>query len=118
MHDFKIRKLENKRGNRILDKFNVRIYADSVYQGMQKMFQNSKVSLSKKRRKNQELTDTEKQDNQVNARARVPIEHTIGHMKKFKILGSKYRGKLGKNLHLKLINIAGLVNLVSGIINS
>ena len=116
MHDFNIRKHENKRGNRIPDKYNVQIYADSGYQGMQKMFQNAKVSLPKKRRKNHELTEEERAQNQVNARQRISVEHSIGKMKKFKIIGEKYRNKL-KKLPIKLINIAGLVNLASEFIN-
>ena len=51
IHDFKIRKSENKRGNQIPDKYDVKIYADSGYQGMQKMFQKTKISLPKKRKK-------------------------------------------------------------------
>ena len=42
MHDFKIRKHENKRGNRrensIPDRYNMHIWADSGYQGMQKKY--------------------------------------------------------------------------------
>lgn len=116
MHDFKLRKSENKRGNRLPDDYNIRICADSGYQGMQKMFEKSEISLPKKRRKNVELTEEEKQKNRENASERVPIEHAIGKMKKFKILDGKYRNHL-KKLHLRVINIAGLINLAMGFTN-
>ncbi len=51
IHDFKFRKIENKRKNRLPDDYNVRICADSAYQGMQKMLEKSKISLPKKRTK-------------------------------------------------------------------
>ena len=117
MHDFKIRKQENKRGNQIPDKYNVQIYADSGYQGLQKQFKETQVNLPIKRRKNQELSVEEKAHNRRNASNRVPIEHSIGKMKKFKIIGEKYRGngKI-KKLSMRLVNIAGLVNLANGFI--
>jgi hypothetical protein len=117
MHDFKIRKQENKRGNRIPDKHNVQIYVDSGYQGLQKHFQNTIVSLPIKRKKNQDLSTEEKAHNRKNAKTRIPIEHSIGKMKKFKIIAEKYRGNGNiKKFSLRLINIAGLVNLSNGFI--
>ena len=39
------------------------------------MFKKAKVFLLKKRKRNQELTNKDKAQNQVNTRARIPIEH-------------------------------------------
>ena len=116
-HDFNIRKQENKRGNRIPDQNNIRIFADSGYQGIQKQFKETNINLPIKRKKNQVLSDEEKSYNRKNARNRISVEHSIGKIKKFKIIAEKYRGngKLNK-LSMRLVNIVGLVNLTNGFI--
>ena len=114
-HDFLIRKLESKRGNQIPDRYNVSVCADLGYQGLQKEFKETKIFLPKKRSKNHPLSKEEKVENTQKAKERIKVEHSIGQMKKFKIIGEKYR-KQTKKLHIKTIIIAGLVNLANGFI--
>ena len=101
-HDFKVRKQSSK-----IPK-NVTVLADSGYQGLQKIHENTVLPF--KRRRKCPLTAEQKAHNSALSSKRVVIEHTFAQLKKFKILGSVYRN-FQKKLHLRFNIIAGVYNL-------
>ena len=88
-----------------------RCYADSGYQGIQELHPNAEIPYKKS--KNKPLTEEEKEYNTALARIRVPVEHAIGKMKRFRILSDKYRKKR-KRYDEKVKIIAGITNLKNG----
>lgn len=83
-------------------------YADSGYQGLQKLLSNSKIPF--KRSKNTPLTPEQKAYNRALARLRIKIEHVNRRCKIFRIVKDVYRGKhkhYGKTWTL----VAELVNV-------
>lgn len=122
MHDFKLRKQSDKIPQ------NATILADSGYQGLQKLHQNTVLPIKRKRTKcsnlkkksdlkekpektkKSSLTSEERKHNRELSSKRVKIEHVFAHLKKFKILGSVYRN-FQKKLGLRLNIIAGIYNL-------
>ena len=78
-HDFRIRKQEKP-----LPTNSVK-YADSRYQGWQKMQTN--VIIPFKKTKKKPLTDEQKKHNKTLASFRVKVEHKIRELKIFRILG-------------------------------
>lgn len=86
---------------------NVKILADSGYQGIENVHECSFSPYKKP--KGGELTAFQKRVNEVLAKSRVPVEHVIGELKTFRILGGKYRG-CRKRLEFRAVLIAGLVN--------
>lgn len=82
--------------------------ADSGYQGITKLYSNSRTPF--KKTKNGELTPDQKRSNRELARKRIPVEHVNRGCKIFRITKEVYRGKhrnYGKTWNL----VAGLVNL-------
>ncbi len=65
--------------------------ADSGYQGIDKIFQNS--ITPKKRSKNNPLTDEDKELNKLISNIRIPIEHINCQVKIFRILSERYRSR-------------------------
>lgn len=104
-HDFKIRKEETP--------FPIKSekYADSGYQGLQKIA--SLVTVPFKRKKGQTLTLEQKQHNRRLASLRIKIEHKFREIKVFKVMSEVYRN-FGKKHHLRFNIIAGIVNLKHG----
>lgn len=90
---------------------NVRIFADSGYQGIDKI--HKEVDFPYKKPKNGELDKEEKEYNRGLSRIRVKVENIIGDMKLFKILGGRYRNKR-KRYGIKVNIIAGIVNIKNG----
>lgn len=102
-HDFKLlKRCRLKIVNRI------KKYGDSGYQGIQKLYANSKTPHKKP--KDGELTKEEKRENRELARLRIPIEHVNRRCKIFRIVKETYRGK-HKNYHKTWTVIATLVNM-------
>jgi len=102
-HDFTLFKRTN-RG--ILS--SIMKYADSGYQGLQKLLANT--TLPFKRTKKKPLTPEQTQHNRELARLRIAVEHVNRRCKIFRIVKETYRGKhkhYGKNWTL----VAELVNL-------
>ena len=73
---------------------NVENYYDLGYQGIEKDFPDSKAVLPVKKKRNIQLTKTEKRYNKKHSRQRVIVEHPICRIKKFGIMGSRYRNRL------------------------
>lgn len=80
---------------------------DTGYQGLQKI--HSKTRIPKKKSKKNPLTPADKDSNQNIARERVFNENVIAMIKRFKIVGERYRNRR-KRFCLRF-------NLISGIYN-
>jgi hypothetical protein len=86
-------------------------YADSGYQGYQE--DHPAIDIPYKKPKKGKLTKEEKEYNHALSRFRVRVEHTIGRMKKFRILNDRFR--YSRHRHsVKFAIIAGITNLVAG----
>ena len=72
-------------------KTNVKILADTGYQGIQKIHQNSVIPI--KRKRGEILTKDQKTFNHRLSSKRVVIENVIGLLKRFRIISDKYRNR-------------------------
>lgn len=86
-------------------------YADSGYQGYQDDY--PAIDTPYKKPKKGKLTKEEKEYNHALSRFRVRVEHTIGRMKKFRILNDRFRYPRARH-SVKFAIIAGITNLVAG----
>lgn len=109
VHDFALYKTEPP----ISEK--TRAFVDSGYQGLDKI--HKKTDLPYKKPKNGTLNKEEKEYNQGLSRLRVKVEHIIGDIKTFKIIGNRYRNKL-KRYSVKFNIIAGLVNIKNNFVSA
>jgi hypothetical protein len=101
-HDFKIRKQEKP-----LPRDSTK-YADSGYQGWQKIQSNVVIPFKKPRKS--ELLPEQKEHNQKLASLRVKVEHKIKQLKVFNILSNCYRN-FQKKYNMRFNIIAGIVNM-------
>ena len=69
---------------------------DLGYLGIEKDFPRQLSALPYKKKRNQELSEEEKEYNQYHSKKRIVIEHTICRMKKYRILADVFRNKLKK----------------------
>jgi DDE superfamily endonuclease len=70
---------------------------DLGYMGIQNDFPTVKSVLQfRKSRKKSELSNEEKKYNRKHSKLRVIVEHTVSRIKKFGIMGTKFRNKLGR----------------------
>lgn len=67
-------------------------------------------AIPKKKQKGKDLSEQEKLYNRQFSRERIVVEHVIAHLKKFKILDTKFRNKI-PTYNLIFKNIAGIRNL-------
>ena len=73
---------------------------DLGYLGVQNDFPTLKSVLPfRKKRKKGELSDEEKKYNRKHSKLRVIVEHTVSRIKKFGIMGTKFRNKLKRYDH-------------------
>jgi len=105
IHDFNLHKQEPPLPP------NTRTYADSGYQGLDKIHQ--ATELPYKSTKHKPLDRDEKEYNQALSRIRIIVENIIGDLKTFKILADRYRNKR-KRYSVKFNIIAGIVNFKNG----
>ena len=83
---------------------------DLGYMGVKNDFPTVKYVLPfRKKRKKNELTDGEKRHNRKHSKLRIIVEHTVSRIKKFGIMGIKFRNRLGRYDHASDI-VSGLVN--------
>ena len=83
---------------------------DLGYMGVKNDFPTVKSVLPiRKKRKKGELSDEEKKYNRKHSKLRVIVEHTVSKVKKFGIMGTIFRNKLGRYDHASDI-VSGLVN--------
>jgi hypothetical protein len=85
-HDYSVYKDEHP-----LTPSQVKNYFDLGYYGIEKDFPDLKVALPVKKKRNIDLTKQEKRYNRKQRKQRIIIEHTICRIKKFGIMGSRYR---------------------------
>lgn len=85
----------------------IKIQADSGYQGIQNIHLNSEIP--KKSSKLHKLTKEEKFNNKRISSERIFIEHINAHIKRFKILSTRYRNKRKKH-GIRMSLICGIYN--------
>ena len=86
----------------------VAVLADTGFQGLSKKHQNALIPAKKP--KGGLLTDAQKAMNRLISSCRIPVEHAIGGMKRFRAVSDIFRNKNG--FDDRLINVAaGLWNL-------
>lgn len=102
-HDFRLYK--ETIGERVSDE--IKMQADTGYQGICALHQNSETP--KKKPRGGKLTDDEKRENRRISRERMLVEHINAKIKVFKILANKYRNRRRRH-HLRLNLICGIIN--------
>lgn len=105
VHDITIR----RRGPPLPEKSHA--YADSGYQGYQD--DHPALDIPYKKPKKGKLSKDEKDYNHALSRFRVRVEHTIGRMKKFRILADRFRYPRTRH-SIKFSIIAGITNISAG----
>jgi DDE superfamily endonuclease len=103
-HDYDI--FKNKHPTTPLQVENV---FDLGYMGVQNDFPTVKSVLPFRKKRKSELSDGQKRHNRKHSKLRVLVEHTVSRIKKFGIMGTKFRNKLGRYDHASDI-VSGLVN--------
>ena len=101
-HDFRLFK-ESK----FTIKADVKILADTGYQGIQKIHANSIIPI--KRKKNEILTKEQKKFNHRLSSKRIVVENVIGFLKRFRIISDRYRNRR-KRFGLRFNLIASINN--------
>ena len=104
IHDYEI--FKNKHPTTPLQVENV---LDLGYLGVKDDFPTVKYVLPVRKKRKSELSDEEKRYNRKHSKLRVIVEHTISRIKKFGIMGTKFRNKLIRYDHASDI-VSGLVN--------
>jgi hypothetical protein len=104
IHDYEI--FKNKHPTTPLQVENI---LDLGYLGVQNDFPTVKYVLPFRKKRKSELSDGEKKHNRKHSKLRVIVEHTICRIKKFGIMGTKFRNRLGRYDHASDI-VSGLVN--------
>ena len=94
---------------RKIPKEGVVLRADKGYEGIEEEYPEVRVEKPKKAKRGRPLTVLEKIYNRAMSTLRIPIEHAIGGMKKFRMLAGIYRGKPERYDDSALV-IAGLHN--------
>lgn len=85
----------------------IKVQADSGYQGIKNIHENSETP--KKASKLHPLAKEEKIENKRISKERIFIEHINSHIKRFKILSTRYRNKRKKH-KLRMSLICGVYN--------
>lgn len=85
------------------------VRVDKAYEGLEEEYLEVKVHKPRKARRGHPLTVLEKIYNRAMSTLRIPIEHTIGHLKKYRMLAGVYRGEAERYDENALV-IAGLHN--------
>jgi DDE superfamily endonuclease len=89
VHDFKLLKEEFPPEQNWFKHFKVRV--DLGYLGIAQEYVCKTLSLPHKKRKQQELSAVQKWENRGFAQERVPVEHAIGGLKRYRILSERLR---------------------------
>ncbi len=97
-----------KRNHPVIPKEVVTVF-DLGYLGVETDFPEQLSALPYKKKRNQELSQEEKDYNKIHSKKRIIVEHTISRLKKYRILADVFRNKLRKYNKVSYI-AAGLVN--------
>jgi DDE superfamily endonuclease/Helix-turn-helix of DDE superfamily endonuclease len=103
-HDYEVYKNNNP-----ITPIQVENFLDLGYLGVQNDFPTVRSVVPFRKKRKSELSDAEKRHNRKHSKLRVIVEHTISRIKKFGIMGTKFRNKLGRYDHASDI-VSGLVN--------
>ncbi len=87
-----------------------RVRADLGFLGFEKDYVCKELLLPHKKKKKQELSPEQKQENKLLARERITVEHAIGGMKHYRILSDRLRVQDVKLYNVILGVCAGLWN--------
>jgi len=82
---------------------------DLGYLGVEKDYPEQLSALPYKKKKNQELSQEEKDYNKIHSIKRIVIEHTICRLKKYNVMKEIFRNRLRKYDRISDI-VSGLVN--------
>jgi len=113
VHDYAILKAEFPPQKKWFSTLKVRI--DLGFQGFQDLYDTAQTFLPHKRKRVKKgedngLTQAQKQENKAQAQARVYVEHSIGGIKRFRIIFNQLRTKLHYKIDITLGICAGLWN--------
>ena len=110
IHDYKMLKTDFPPSFNWFDKLIIHI--DLGYQGFEDDYAAKTVLIPfKKKKKEKELCDLRKAYNRKLAQWRIPIEHAIGGMKRYRILAERIRLKSIEQINMIAEVCAGLWNL-------
>jgi hypothetical protein len=85
------------------------VRVDRGYEGLEDEYPEVRIEKPRKARRGHPLTVLEKVYNRAMSSLRIPVEHVIGHLKKYRLLAGIYRGKPERYDESALV-IAGLNN--------
>lgn len=88
-HDYSILKTELPPSEKWFEHFEVRL--DLGYLGFDKDYLCKKCYLPNKKKKNTELTQEQKDENKGFSKERITVEHSIGGIKRYRILSERLR---------------------------
>lgn len=91
-HDYRILKEIFKPGENWFKKFKLNV--DLGYLGIKKDYESIDIAIPHKKSKYQPLTDNQKNENKDMASERIKVEHSIGGMKRYRILSDRLRTHL------------------------
>ncbi len=103
-HDYDV----YKKNHPVIPKQVVNVF-DLGYLGVETDFPEQLSALPYKKKRNQFLSDDEKEYNKIHSKKRIIVEHTISRLKKYRILADVFRNKLRKYNKVSDI-VAGLIN--------
>lgn len=107
-HDFTLLKKEFPPEKKWFKKFTVRV--DLGFLGFDKDYLCKKSVIPEKKKPNKDLTKAQKEKNRKKSQKRVFVEHSIGGMKRYRILSDRLRTH-DKKLYDSIVGIcAGLWN--------
>jgi hypothetical protein len=92
-----------------IPKEKVVLRVDKGYEGLEEEYPKVRIEKPKKARRGHPLTVLEKILNRAMSTLRIPVEHVIGHLKKYRLLAEVYRGRPERYDESALV-IAGLHN--------
>lgn len=87
-----------------------RVRVDLGFVGLEKNYVCKELLLPNKKKKKHELNAVQKVENKLLARERIPVEHSIGGMKRYRILSDRLRVHDIKLYNMILGVTAGLWN--------
>jgi len=107
VHDYKL--FHRSGVDRLLpSEYGLRV--DKGYQGIRRGYGHRSVQIPKRASKLHPLTAAQKRENRRLASERVAVEHTLGRIKKYAVIGQTYRHRLTE-YDLVMRVVCGLVNL-------
>jgi hypothetical protein len=114
-HDYTILKMEFPPEKRWFEPFEVRL--DLGYKGFDKDYSCRLLKIPNRKPKNSELTQEQKAENKSISQQRIMVEHSIGGMKRYRILSERLRVHDMDNYDSILVVCAGLWNFYLDPIN-